>query len=136
MAKFKTLFNRREVLLAGAATLLPLPALAIENTGVILVGASWCSVCKQAAPILALLSEQGQFPVLVASHDARPIPPFPDVVSSLENPLTSDITTFPVTMVYASAQNAVVGRVDGFRNPKWYMRAVASMINQAEAGQG
>jgi len=113
--------------------LLPLPALAIENAGVILVGASWCSVCKQAAPILALLSEQGQFPVLVASHDARPIPPFPDVVSSLENPLTSDITTFPVTLVYSAAQNAVAGRVDGFRNPKWYMRAVASMINQAEA---
>ena len=136
MQKSKTLFNRRDVLIAGAATLLPLPALAIENTGVILVGASWCSVCKQAAPILALLSEQGQVPVLVASHDSRPIPPFPDVVSSLENPLTSDITTFPVTMVYASAQNAVVGRVDGFRNPKWYMRAVANLINQVETGQG
>jgi len=133
MAKSKTHLNRREVLVGGAAMLLPLPALAIENAGVILVGASWCSVCKQAAPILALLSEQGQFPVLVASHDARPIPPFPDVVSSLENPLTSDITTFPVTLVYSAAQNAVAGRVDGFRNPKWYMRAVASMINQAEA---
>jgi len=133
MAKSKTHLNRREVLVGGAAMLLPMPALAIENAGVILVGASWCSVCKQAAPILALLSEQGQFPVLVASHDSRPIPPFSDVVSSLDNPLTSDITTFPVTMVYASAQNAVVGRVDGFRNPKWYMRAVASMINQAEA---
>ena len=132
--KSMTLFNRRGFILGGAATLLPLPALALENTGVILVGASWCSFCKQAAPLLKLLSEQGDFPVLVASYDSKPIPPFPDMVPSSSNPLTADIVSFPVTMVYSSAQNRVMGRVDGFRNPRWYMRSVASLINQVEAG--
>ncbi len=133
-SKSMTLFNRRSFILGGASTLLPMPALALENTGVILVGASWCSFCKQAAPLLKLLSDQGGFPVLVASYDSKPIPPFPDMVPSQSNPLTRDIVSFPVTLVYSSSENRVVGRVDGYRNPRWYMRSVASLINQVEAG--
>jgi len=127
-------FNRRAFIAGGLALAMPKPALAAGNAGVILVGASWCSFCKQAAPLLKLLSEQGDFPVLVASFDNKPIPPFPDVVPSQSNPLTSDIRSFPVTMVYSSAQNTVIGRVDGYRNPRWYMRSVAALINQVEAG--
>lgn len=132
--KSKRFLNRRTLIVGAAASLFPMSAHASVNTGVILVGASWCSFCKQAAPLLKLLSDQGGFPVLVASHDSRPIPPFPDVVPSQTHPLTRDIVSFPVTLVYSSSQNRVVGRVDGYRNPRWYMRSVANLINQVEQG--
>ena len=131
--------NRRN-LLAGAGAAALVPALVRANgtsietrTGIILVGAGWCPVCKQAAPILALIAQQRDLPVLVATEDNRPIPPFPNCVPSEGNRIAAPVTAYPTTFVYSAALGDIVGGFEGYRNQAWYAQSLLTLITRAEA---
>src|SRR6056300_298967 len=98
-AMFKTRLNRRQVL-TGLSGLVLAPPLAaqVSVTGIIFAGASWCPVCKKAAPVLAAISERFGVPVLVASADERPIPPFPNLVPLAGHPLARSVAAYPTTL--------------------------------------
>ena len=134
---FKTHFNRRQILTA-------LPSLALAGsgyaqtpgTGLIFAGASWCPVCKKAAPILAAFAERHSLPVLVASADARPIPPFPDIVPLNHHPMGETVSVYPTTLIYHATQDAVIGSVEGYRNATWYLSAITTFVRQSEEISG
>lgn len=134
---FKTRFNRRQILL-GLPALIPAgPALARRPaTGIIFAGASWCPACKQAAPILAAFAERHGLPVIVASADARPIPPFPDIVPLHHHPMGDTVTVYPTTLIYNATQDALIGKVEGYRNATWYLGAITSLVRQSEEMSG
>lgn len=102
------------------------------NAAIILVGASWCPVCKQAAPILALFAETRGLPVLVASADARPIPPFPAFVAAEGHPVAAGVSAYPTTFVFSASDNAVVGGFEGYRDPGHYVTQLAGLVDQVE----
>ena len=134
---FKTHFNRRQILLG-------LPCLPIAGsakaqdpaTGVIFAGASWCPVCKQAAPILAAFSAGHGLPVIVASADARPIPPFETLVPLGGHRLESAVSVYPTTLVYSAKRDDVIGRIEGYRNPTWYLGRLAKFLRLSEEMSG
>lgn len=126
-------FNRRAFII-GAASSLASPAVAKENEiGFILVGASWCPVCKVAAPMLAVLAENSGIPVLVASQDSRPIPPFEKFTPIADHPLVASVQRYPTTFVFSSKANALVGGVEGYRSPTWYVSNLKAVIREAMA---
>lgn len=130
---FKTPLNRRQVLLGPPALLFAGTAKAqVTATGIIFAGASWCPVCKKAAPILAALSERHGLPVIVASADVRPIAPFETVVPLAEHPIASAVTAYPTTFIYNSKRDAVIGSIEGYRDPTWYLATLRSFIRQSE----
>lgn len=134
---FKIRFNRRQILLG-------LPALALARsaaartpaTGIILAGASWCPACKQAAPILAVFAERHGLPVIVASADERPIPPFPEIVPLNHHPMGESVSVYPTTLIYNAARDAVIGSVEGYRNSTWYLSAITTFVRQSEEISG
>lgn len=132
---FKTILTRRRVLAGFAAGLLPArPGQAQEVEGraaVIFVGASWCPVCKTAAPMLALFCQTNAIPVLVASHDGRPIPPFETFELANSNPLTAPISALPTTLVYSNREDRIVSAIEGYRNGPWYMRQLLAGVRRA-----
>ena len=133
------MFTRREILTSAlAAVALPLGAANAQtsdlgSTALILVGASWCPVCKQAAPVLALLAERRGLPVLVASADARPIAPFPSFVPLERHPIAGAIERYPTTLVFSSRVQTVVGGFEGYRDPAHYITQLSGLLEQAEA---
>ena len=127
--------NRRELLAVFAAFSLVAPPAQAEgarSTGVIFVGASWCPVCKQAAPMLNVFAQRHRIPVIVASHDARPIEPFPEFVDGRLHPLAAPVRAFPTTLVYSSLIDGVVGGFEGYRNPQWFLGQLLDLTRQAE----
>lgn len=125
--------------LAGGsiATLLGSEALAqTTRTGIILIGASWCSVCKKAAPMLARYAELRGLPVLVASADLRPIAPFPGFVDPRGHPLARGVERFPTTLVYSAGDthnpNGIVGVFEGYGSPQSYIARLDALVRQSE----
>ena len=134
---FKTRFNRRQILLGLPGLILAGPAAArTPETGIILAGASWCPACKQAAPILAAFAERDGLPVLVASADERPIPPFPEIVPLNHHPMGETVSVYPTTLIYSAARDAVIGSVEGYRNSTWYLSAITTFVRQSEEISG
>lgn len=130
---FKAHFNRRQVLAGLSSLVLAHPARAeATSTGIIFAGASWCPVCKKAAPVLAALSERFGVPVIVASADERPIAPFPNLVPLVGHPLAEAVGAYPTTFIYNSNHDAVIGSIEGYRNPSWYLGAVTALVRQSE----
>lgn len=130
---FKTHFNRRQFLTGLSSLVVARPARAeVTLTGIIFAGASWCPVCKKAAPVLAALCERLEVPVIVASADERPIPPFPNLVPLVGHPLAEAVTAYPTTFIYNSKHDAVIGRIEGYKDPTWYLGAVTAFIRQSE----
>lgn len=126
--------NRRHFLsLVSAGTLLPQPVLsATSGFGIIFVGASWCPVCKQAAPVLALYAQQSGLPVLVASKDGRPIAPFPEFVESSQHPIAMHYSALPTTLVFSRAAGRPVYAFEGYRDPRWYLLKLARGLRAAQ----
>lgn len=134
---FKTRFNRRQILLGLPSLALAGSAVArTPTTGIIFAGASWCPVCKQAAPILAAFAERHGLPVIVASADDRPIPPFPEIVPLNHHPMGESVSVYPTTLIYNATHDALIGQVEGYRNPTWYLGAITSLIRQSEEMSG
>ena len=130
--------NRRQFLslslsLASSPSLL----LATENAGagVIFIGASWCAFCKRAAPVLAAMTQPVGIPVLVASHDARPIPPFGEVTDARSHPIASQISEFPTTLIYSQAAGEITGQITGYRNARHYAQSVRAAVLAATQGR-
>lgn len=130
-----SLIHRRAVL-SGASALCFMSVNAAfarqPSTGIIFVAASWCPICKRAAPILNVFAQRHGLDVLVASYDARPIAPFPEFVDSRSHPIVRGISRLPTTLVYSATVDAVMGSVEGYRNPQWYLGTLLEMVRQAE----
>nr|WP_254446855.1 conjugal transfer protein TraF [Ruegeria sp. HKCCD8929] len=117
------------LLAAGAGS--GLVAQEAPPVGVILVGAGWCSVCKSAAPVLAALTQPAGVPVLVASKDGRPIPPFLEISDASDHPVAARITTLPTTLVWSKATNTVTAEIVGYRNARHYAQSVSVAVRAA-----
>ncbi len=107
-------------------------AQAAESTGIIFVGASWCPVCKQASPMLDVFAQRHNIPILVASHDARPITPFTEFVDARDHPIASSVRAFPTTFVFSSRTQEIVGGFEGYRSPQWYLGNLLDLVRQSE----
>lgn len=129
--------NRRDLIIgAGAALSMPSLALAQDkatSVALIMVGASWCPVCKQAAPMLAVFAERFGVPVLLASADERPIAPFETYVPLAGHPIAGAIARFPTTVIYSNHVNQLVASIEGYRNARWYLGQLRAGTAQAEA---
>lgn len=122
---------KRRLFLAGLALsgfAIPAAAQEGQGVGIILVGASWCAFCKSAAPVLAAMVEPVGIPVLVASQDARPIPPFPTVTDASKHPIASKIRTLPTTLVYSQAKGEITAEIVGYRNARHYAQRVQAAV--------
>ena len=120
-----TRFNRRAVLTGlGGLTLAAQNARGdgIAQFGFILVGAGWCAVCKNAAPLLYAFARQQGVPVLVASQDLQPIPPFSDVMPTEGHPIANVVQRFPTVFAVRPASMEVAYSFEGYRNPTWFLR--------------
>ena len=138
--------NRRDFLATGFASLAPFAAHGqVSNdpgndpstefgVGVILIGASWCSVCKSAAPVLAAMAEPAGIPVLVASHDGRPIAPFPTIVDATTHPIAASITQWPTTLIYSQRKGSVTGQIVGYKNARHYAQSITIAVKAAMRG--
>ena len=120
-----------------AVTLLGSAAVAqTTRTGVILIGASWCAVCKKAAPMLAGYAQLRGLPVLVASADLRPIAPFPAFVDPRGHPLARGVERFPTTLVYSAGDDAnpsgVIGAFEGYGSPQNFIGQLDALVRQSE----
>ena len=132
--------NRRMFLKLSAGIAAPLlgsTAIAqTQRTGIILIGASWCSVCKKAAPMLARYAEVRGLPVLVASADLRPIAPFPGFVDPRGHPLARGVERFPTTLVYSAGDDAnpsgIVGAFEGYGSPQSFISRLDALVRQSE----
>ena len=103
----------------------------LEDVAVIFVGASWCPHCKQAAPVLAAVLQPVGIPVLVASHDGRPILPFATVADAREHPIASEIKRLPTTLIYSRAADGIVAQIEGYGGARRYAGLVTSALKQA-----
>lgn len=134
---------RRRGFLTGSLSMLATPAISrtTQDTGVgpgvgvIFIGASWCAYCKSAAPVLAAVTQPAGIPVLVASHDARPIPPFMDVQDARAHPVAAAITTFPTTLIYARQKDTITAEITGYRSARHYALSLREALLGA-AGWG
>jgi len=116
-----------------------LPASAIASSlwaandlpiGFIFVGASWCPHCKRAAPVLAAIAQNHALPVIVASHDQRPIPPFADVVDATTHPLSAAHLRLPTTLIYSQPHDDVLFQVVGYGTARKYAARITSGVGQ------
>lgn len=133
--------TRRKVLTGISGTLLSglavcaSPVFAAEDgfddVAVIFVGASWCPHCKQAAPVLAAVLQPVGVPVLVASHDGRPILPFSQVEDARAHPVASEIVLLPTTLVYSRVTDGVVAQIEGYGGARRYATRVSAAVRQA-----
>ena len=134
---------RRRGFLTGSLSMLATPAISrtsggagvSSGVGVIFIGASWCAYCKSAAPVLAAVTQPAGIPVLVASHDARPIPPFMDVQDARAHPVAAGITTFPTTLIYARRKDTITAEMTGYRSARHYALSLREALLGA-AGWG
>ena len=105
----------------------------LDDVAVIFVGASWCPHCKQAAPVLAAIMEPAGVPVLVASHDGRPIAPFPFVEDARLHPIAGQILRLPTTLIYNRVADTVVAQIEGYGGARRYAGRVTAAVRQAAA---
>lgn len=129
--------DRRTLILGAAAALAPLPAVADPSApvGLILVGASWCPFCKGAAQALHAAAGPAGLPVLVASHDGRPIPPFEEFVDARGHPLAAGVRQWPTLLFVHLPSQRVFATIEGFRNARAYLGQVRATLTAArEAG--
>ena len=130
----------RRLFLGGSLALIPaLPGMAAAQPklqiGLILVAASWCPVCKVAAPVIEKLAAHNELPILVVSKDNRPIPPFTDFVQSSGHPIADQIVAVPALLFFAPAEAQIVARLDGFKDTRTYIRKFkTTLISLVEAG--
>ncbi len=129
-----SLINKRSLVLGAAASFFGTMVRAdtVPSTAIIFVGASWCPVCKRAAPICKVFAERHNLHVLVASQDARPVEPFPHFVDAREHPIATGVRALPTTLVYLSSADSVVGGFEGYRNPQWYLSTLLQLVREAE----
>ena len=133
---------RRRGFLTGSLSMLATPAISRASedhgvgpgVGVIFIGASWCAYCKSAAPVLAAVTRPAGIPVLVASHDARPIPPFTEVHDARVHTVAASITTFPTTLIYARPEDTITAEITGYRSARHYALSLRQALLVA-AGQ-
>lgn len=131
-------FDRRDVLLGCGSVVLAsaigrtasAQAVGFGDVAVIFVGASWCPYCKRAAPVLAAIMEPAGIPVLVASHDGRPILPFAQVEDARTHPIASSILRLPTTLIYSGSADAVVAHIEGYGTARRYAARVSSAVRQ------
>lgn len=124
--------NRRSFLISGTSfSLAPVFVYAqqLPDVGVIFVGASWCSWCKSAAPVLASVVQPVGIPVLVASQDGRHIPPFSEVTDAREHPIASQVKALPTTLIFSQSLDGITAEITGYRNARHYARSVSSAIS-------
>lgn len=133
--------KRRDLMMSVAAISFSaaLPAFAEDQhqspIGFILVGASWCPFCKSASGTLFAAAVPAALPVLVASQDGHPIPPFPDFVDARGHPVAQTVTQIPTLLFVHLPSGSVIGKLDGFRNPRTYLNKIRATLLQAhEAG--
>ena len=106
------------------------------GVGIIFVGASWCPACKNAAPVLAAIASSTGIPVIVASHDARPIAPFTEFVDARSHSVARQITRFPHTSIYSSVADHIVAEIIGYKNAGHYANQLRLGILKARGGFG
>ena len=127
--------NRRGFVTGASAALawaVARPALATGDVGFILIGASWCGICKRAAPVLAALAQPAGLPVLVVTEDGRPIAPFPSAIGLDGHPLGARVRKYPTTLIYSGRSDTVVDEVIGYRNARDYAARIARGVRLAE----
>ena len=131
-------FTRRDVFrstvaLVHASLFVPSVSRAggLSDVAVIFVGASWCPHCKQAAPVLAAILEPVGVPVLVASHDGRPILPFERMEDARTHPIASGIVRLPTTLVYSRVSDSVVAQIEGYGGARRYAGLVSAAVRKA-----
>lgn len=103
-----------------------------SGLGVILVGASWCPWCHGAAQQLHIASMQWGWPVLIASLDHKPIPPFEGFIEASGHPLTHGINRLPTTLIVAPSADQVVAAFEGYRGPVPYLSRIANVFEDVE----
>ena len=127
---------RRRVFVTGAsaslAWVVARPALAKGDVGFILIGASWCGVCKRAAPVLAALAQPGGLPVLVVTEDGKPSAPFPSAIGLDGHPLGERVRRYPTTLIYSGRSDTVIDEIVGYRNARTYAERLARGVRLAE----
>ena len=123
--------NRRGFLTGGIALIGTGVIAQVPDLGLIFVGASWCPVCKRAAPVLALAVEQLGIPLLVASQDNRPIAPFSSVIHASDHPIARSIRQLPTTLIYSANTDEIVTAIIGYRNPQTYLRQITNGLQAA-----
>lgn len=137
----RPLHSRRSVLTLALSTvtLAAGPALARSHPQIalIFVGASWCPVCHAAAAVLAPAAERSDLDILVASHDGKPIAPWPAFVDARGHPLTSGVKALPTLLFVDLKEGMIVARIEGFAGPGPYLSRVRATLKAAtEAGHG
>jgi len=137
------MIDRRHFMITGLAasgmTLTGRSALANDaGLGIILVGASWCPWCHGAAEQLAIAAGQWGWPILIASLDNTPIPPFEDFIEASNHPLTVDINRLPTTLIVAPKDNHIVSAFEGYKGPAPYLSRIANTLEayQSEVANG
>lgn len=116
----------RRVFLATGASALTAPVVAKANDfGLIFVGASWCPICVQAAPVLlSWLQDKPHIPLLVASGDDQPLPFFAETIAASSHPIARQVRGFPTTLGYSNRTGGLTGQIEGFRSVAGYVNAL------------
>jgi hypothetical protein len=83
--------------------------------------------------MLAVFAERYGVPVMVVSHDEKPIAPFETYVDPNDHPIASAIERWPTTLIYSNYVNELVVSIEGYRNPRWYLGQLRNGTAQAEA---
>lgn len=91
------------------------------DVGLIFVGASWCPQCHMAAPLVRIAALNNDLPLLVASADDKAIPPFEHFAPASTHPIARQVKAYPSLLIWSSAENRIVARVDGIRTPRRYI---------------
>lgn len=131
------MMRRRFILRGLSVSVLAMPLSAqdqAEAIGIIMVGASWCPYCKDAAVQLHRAAYEWNWPVLIASLDDQPIPPFADYIPSHGHPLTRDVRHLPTTLVVVPARNEILAAFEGFSGPGPFLAQIATAIESAQGG--
>ncbi|WP_226554737.1 conjugal transfer protein TraF [Celeribacter naphthalenivorans] len=132
--------NRRHFITGLALAAMNGQGIAAEDyqkptVGLIFIGASWCLYCKAAANALNAAAAPVELPILVASQDGKPIPPFPDFVLAEGHPLASDVVKIPTLLFVHVPSQTIFGKIEGFRNPRRYLtRVKQTLLSGKEAG--
>lgn len=106
----------------------------LQSLGIIMVGASWCPFCKGAAVQLYRAASEWGWPVLIASLDNRPIPPFTEFIPSQGHPLTRDVLRLPTTLIVAPDQDQIIAAFEGYSGPMPFLSRIATALSGAEEG--
>lgn len=98
------------------------------GVGIIFIAAGWCPVCKNAAPVLAAMTEPVNIPVLVVSQDGRPIPPFPGVTDGSAHPIALEVKALPTTLIFSQNLGDLTAQIVGYKNARHYARSIQHAI--------